>query len=433
MLTKVRFLFGSCLILLTSTFVLSQTQKLSSADALQRYRESLSYLQSVSMKILINVDSFDVDINNERHLSDEEIFPQKIDVVFHRDRHNNRVEWLGKRLVFGLQDNIDLTSSRVVKTIADGNMFVDLQSDSLLDEDNYAARIILLHNYTERQGTLLGSPNRGGPLFGNMYGNNYKSVADSLGQSSDLYIHDKKENINGVACFVLEGTSKYGKVTAWIAPEKGYNAMKWVIEKSSHALFDKTPLSTKWPSVESGKDIFTLKELHEVKVDGRTVFVPKRAHFTHITNFLDGTKNVDEFEYQTSDIQIKPDFEALGAFKIDFPDGIRVFNEDFPNVSYRWENVKPVTVVNQKFLDDLDSQIEQIESDVKTKSAEATDKKNNVPQKEPPAGADTKVDTPKTERELLSESGPSLTVLLIPISLVIIGVIGWLAFRRLRC
>ena len=75
---------------------------------------------------------------------------------------------------------------------------------------------------------------------------------------------------------------------------------------------------------------------------------------------------------------------------------------------FRWKNGKPVA------------------------DAEATDNKDNVSQKELPAVADTKADTPKTERELLSESGPSLTVLLIPIGLVIIGVIGWLAFRRLR-
>ncbi|MHC4657328.1 MAG: hypothetical protein ACYS91_20255 [Planctomycetota bacterium] len=359
------------------------------------------------MKILTDVDSFDVDINNERHRSDEEIFPQKIDVVFRRDRQNNRVEWLGKRFVYGLQNNVDLASSRVVKTIADGNIFVDLQAENLLDE-YYPSRIMLLHYYKERQGSLLGNPNSGGPLFGKMYGNNYISIADSLGQSSDLYIYDKKEKINGVACFILEGTSEYGKVTAWIAPEKGYSAMKWVIEKSSQSLFDNTPLSTKWPSVESGKDIFTLKELHEVKVEGKTVFVPKRAHFTHITNFRDVTKNVDEYEYQTSDIQINPDFEALGAFKIDFPEGTRVFNKDNPNLIFRWKNGKPVA------------------------DAEATDTKDNVSQKEPPAGADTKVETPITERELPSESGPSLTVLLIPIGLVIIGVIGWLAFRRLR-
>lgn len=408
MFTQLRFLFGSCLILLTSAFVLSQTQRPSSADVLQCYRDSLSYSQSVSMKILTDVDSFDVDINNERHRSDEEIFPQKIDVVFRRDRHNNRVEWLGKRFVYGLQGNVDLASSRIIKTMEDGNMFVDLQAGSLLDEDNYAARIILLQNYTERQGTLLGNPNSGGPLFGKMYGNNYISIADSLGQSSDLYIYDKKENINGAACFILEGTSEYGKVTAWIAPEKGYSAMKWVIERSSHSLFDNAPLSTKWPSVESGKDIFTLKELHEVKVDGKTVFVPKRAHFTYITNFRDGTKNVDEYEYQTSDIQINPDFEALGAFKIDFPDGTRVFNEDKPNLIFRWENGKPVADV------------------------EATDKKDDVSKKEPPAGANTKEDTPETERGVQSESGPLLTVLLIPIGLVIIGIIGWSAFRRLR-
>ncbi len=139
---------------------------------------------------------------------------------------------------------------------------------------------MLLHNYNKRQGTLLANPNWGGPLFGNMYGNNYKTVADGL--TSHLHMHPKKENINGVACIVLEGASKYGKVTAWIAPEKGYNAMKWVIEKDSHSLFAGTPLSEKWPSLKSVKDIFNLKELQKVKVNGRTVFVPKLAHILHI-------------------------------------------------------------------------------------------------------------------------------------------------------
>jgi len=389
------------------------------------------------MKMLINVDSFDVDINNERHRSDEEVFPQKIDVVFRRDRDSNCVEWLGKRLVFGRNGKVDLASSRVIKTIADGNMFVDLQSDRLLDGYDYARRIMLLHNYTERQGTLLENPNKGGPLFGKMYGSNYNSVADGL--ASNLHMHAKKENINGVACFILEGTSKYGKVTAWIAPEKGYNAMKWVIEKSSHHLFDDTGLSTKWPSVESGKDIFTLKELHEVKVEGRTVFVPKRAHFTHITNFRDGTKNVDEFEYQTSDIQLKPDFEALGAFKIDFPNGTRVFIKDSPGVHYKWENGKPVTFVGQSFLDVLDNEIEQIKSEVKAEPTTATEKKIEVPPDEPVTpldkapGAPPDVDVADTQREVLSESRrPLLVPVLILIGLPMIGIVAWRTCRRLR-
>jgi len=371
------------------------------------------------MKITANVDS-----------DDHQLFPQTLDFVFRQDGQNNRAEWIGKQLIYDSDGEIDLQNSSFIKDISDGSMYVGLEGDHLKNTID-ARRIILQYNYEERLKKLLENTNYGGPLFGKMYGSNHKSVADLLGESSDLHIHDKKKNINGVACFVLEGTSEYGKVTAWIAPEKGNSAMKWVIEKSPHHLFDDAVISTKWPSIKEWKITFDVKELHEIIDEDNTEFVPKLAHTNFTINFHDGTKNVDHFEWKTSDIQLKPDFEALGAFKIDFPDGIRVFNKDFPSVDYKWENGKPVTFVGRSYLDALDNEIEQIKSDVNTKSVEAPDKKDNVSQKEPPV-VDTNVDTPRTERELLSESGSSFKVLLIPIGLVIIGVIGWLAFRRLR-
>lgn len=328
MFTKLQFLFGSCLIVITSTCLLSQTQKLSSAGALQRYRESLSYLQSVSMNIVANVDS-----------NDHEFFPQTLDFVFRQDMKSNRAEWLGKQLVYDSTGELNLLVSSSIKDIADGNMLARLQNDFFNKEAARSRFIVLRYNYKEKLKELLENPNWGGPLFGKMYGSNYKSVADLLGESTDLHILDKKEKINGVACFVLEGKSKYGKVTAWIAPEKGYNAMKWVIQKDPHHLFNDATISKR---TESWQVSFNVKEFHEVIVEDNTVFAPKLAYFTFTINFRDGTKNIDHFEYKTSDINLKPDFEALGAFKMDFPDGIKVFNEDLPGVRFKWENGKPV-------------------------------------------------------------------------------------------
>ena len=424
MFTKLQFLFGICLILLTSTCVLSQIQELSSAEALQRYRESLSYSQSVSMKIQHRVDS-----------NDNELFPQTLDFVFRQDRDNNRAEWIGKRLIFRGEGNIDLINSDFVKDIADGNMLVSLEGMRLKTEGLDSRRVILWYKYTEKLKELLENPNFGGPLFGKMYGSNYKSVADLLGESPDLHIRNKDENINGVACFVLEGTSKYGKATAWIAPEKGYNAMKWVIEKGPHHLFDDTVISTKWPSAEGSKVVFNSKELHEVIDEDNTVFIPKFAHFTHITYSRGGNKNVDHYEYKTSDIQLKPNFEALGAFKIDLPDGIRVFIRDFPSMRYRWQNGKPVPNFDKYVIQEIDKMVDDIITG-KVPPALITDKKTEVAPNEPSAIADTEVgtqaDTVETQREVSSESASSLVPVSLLIGLLIVGVIGWLVFRQLK-
>jgi hypothetical protein len=339
---------------LGSIRVFGQSKDPNAAEVLRHYKESLSWQKSVSMKMVANVDS-----------NDHEFFPQTLDFVFRRDGDNNRAEWLGRQLIFGSGGDIDVFNSDFVKEIADGNMFVSLEGMRLVEQPDSridSRRIILLYNYTERLKALLENPNFGGPLFGKMYGSNYKSVADLLGESSDLHIHDEKENINGMACFVLEGTSKYGKVTAWIAPEKGYNAMKWVIEKDSHHLFDDAAVSKKWPSVEGGQVLFNVKELHEIIGEDNTVFAPKLAYFTHITNFRDGTKNVDHFEYKTSDIQLNPDFEALGAFKMDVPNGTRVVVVEHPGFRYVWENGKIVPAEDPAF-EEIDKIVEELKKE----------------------------------------------------------------------
>jgi hypothetical protein len=100
MFTNLRFVFGTWLILSTGTCVLSQPQELGTTELLQRYTESLSYLQSVSMRILQVVDS-----------NDSEFFPQTFDFVFRQDSETLRAEWIGKRFILDEQGNINLFHS----------------------------------------------------------------------------------------------------------------------------------------------------------------------------------------------------------------------------------------------------------------------------------------------------------------------------------
>lgn len=424
MATQFRLLLSGCLVLSAGTYVLSQPQGLGSAEALRRYRESLSYSQSVSMKILQVVDS-----------NDNELFPQTFDFVFRQDSETSRAEWIGKMLIFGSDGNIDLDNSTFIRDVADRTMLVSVHSMGFTDGPD-GRRALLWYDYSERLRTLLENPNYAGPLFGRMYGSDYRSVPDLLAEAGDLQIHHEKENINGAACYVLEGTSRYGKVTAWVAPEKGYSAMKWVIEKDPWHLFDDTAISRKWADIRAWKVVFDLKELHEIEGDETKLFVPKRAHFTHVISFRDGTKNVDHFEYETSDIQVNPDFEALGAFKIDLPEGIRVFSQEMPDLKFRWQNGKLVAHVDQSLLDTLDKQIEQLKGEVKTESVNTTIEKTQVAPNQPTGLLDTKpgttTDAAYPQRNLAAESAPSHAWVLILIALIIFAALLWLLLHRLK-
>ncbi|HUU17009.1 MAG TPA: hypothetical protein VMW72_07665, partial [Sedimentisphaerales bacterium] len=150
----------------------------------------------------------------------------------------------------------------------------------------------------------------------------------------------------------------------------------------------------------------------------------------------DGNTTVLNYEYKISNTQLNPDFDALGAFKIDIPNGLPVFHREFPAIKYFWQDGRLVTKVDEKFIADLDSEIEQLGNEAKAESA-ATDKTTELSREESAIIPDTQTGNEEAKREIsevLSESGTSPVLVLILISLLIIGVgvIRWLVSRRLK-
>ncbi len=351
MAKKFCLLFAVAIIVSNGTCVFGQGNDPNAAEVVSRYQESLSYLQSISMKIQIVSD---VDANDPR----KKFFPSKADLIFRRG--HDRAEWIGQRGIFDDTGNADKLDSEVIKRISTGKLFLSVPNTSPLAAFPRAA--VVWRDYKELLEVTLDSEDfGGGPLLGRIHGINHKGIAGLLGESNDLRLHDKQEILNGVSCYVLEGTTKYGKVTAWIAPEKGYNALKWVFECGRDNLFDDAPLSAKWPELQSAKEVFECVEMEEVN-DVNTVFVPKRARSTHTVKFANGTKLCSQSEYTVSDIRLNPDFEALGAFKIDLPDGTRVFVMEHPGIRYVWQDGKIVPADDPTF-DEIDKMVEELKKE----------------------------------------------------------------------
>jgi hypothetical protein len=304
--------------------------------------------------------TIDVDAN----YPDKKFFPSKRDFIFRRD--HDQAEWLGQRLLFDAEGNVDKLNSRVIKQISTGELFLDIPETSPFAALPRAA--VVNRDYKEHLEVALDSSDYCGPLFGRIDGINHKGIAGLLGESNNLRLHDKQENLNGVSCYVLEGTTKYGKVTAWIAPEKGYNALKWVFERNRDDLFDdlfgNAPLSARWPELQGGTSVFECVEMQEVN-DVNNVFVPKSSLFTDTTKFTNGTKWRNQTEYTVSDIQLNPDFEALRAFKVDLPNGTRVFVMEFPGVRYIWQNGKIAPNVDAPTFKEIDKMADEIKKEKK--------------------------------------------------------------------
>ncbi|MHC4312728.1 MAG: hypothetical protein ACYSW3_09725 [Planctomycetota bacterium] len=301
-----------------------ETTGIKTRQLLERYRQSLSWQESVAM---------DIDIVFGGKIDDKKTPITERHFIFRRD--NNRAEWLGELIELDDKGKIDLTKSHVIKTFMTGDTFANLSGllrtrplgITMTNDDEF---------YKNQLATRLDSPIDGGPLWGKMWGSNHKNIADLLINSTQVQLRKGKESINGILCYAIEAPTEYGKVTVWIAPEKGYNAVKWSIQKKPGDLFDEKPISS-----DSWIATFVVDDLQKIG----NVFVTSGGQMTLKIDFGDEyerDKKRSTYKYTVRNIQLKPDFESLGAFKLDFPEGTPVQIIESPGIRYVWQNGKAV-------------------------------------------------------------------------------------------
>ena len=289
-------------------------------EIIQHYKESLQYVQSVSMKIDINV------VDETKSGNGQEFSYVKTSFVFRRD--HDQTEWIGDRLFVDKEGVVDTSKSFVLNNVMTGDA-----SWSVIGLVNKLPMLATkTKEYKERQKGLFDDPEHGGALFSRIYGNSHKSATDLLAESADLHLKDEMENVNGALCYVLEATTKYGKVTVWIDPERGYNPLRWIIHKTEDDLFDDKPISS-----NSWEAVFDASKLQKI---GET-FIITGGNLTHTISSADGYTSVSRYTYKVSEAELNPDFNALGAFKIKLPNGTPVQIAE-SQIKYRWWNGKIV-------------------------------------------------------------------------------------------
>lgn len=157
--------------------------------------------------------------------------------------------------------------------------------------------------------------------------------------ADQLCIRETDELIDGIACKVLEGQLRGIDLKLWIAPSRGYNALKQVVEWDGPDLLrDQT--------LESMGISRILHIVDQIKIEQiGDVFVPISGQSVGTTYFKDGRQLFTRISPRRSDIRLKPDFAALDAFTITLPVGTRIRQEEDRDGSYyQWRKESPVPV-----------------------------------------------------------------------------------------
>lgn len=164
------------------------------------------------------------------------------------------------------------------------------------------------------------------------------------------------ENVNGHQCHVIEADTTSGRYLIWLDPANGH------CMRRAEVILDEDDLDAGQPLRENFryKDCLAkvkiyckqkqwrLENIEVTKIGG--LFIPISGTVTHESAFRDGSTHRNRYVFKRRNISLAPDFEALGAFKMEIPRNTVVYDTDTPDTRYRWKNGRLVPYTKNWFI-----------------------------------------------------------------------------------
>jgi hypothetical protein len=296
---------------------------------------------------------------------------------------------------------------------------------------------------------------RGAPLMGIFFGDD-KRIDRILQGADTISVRNEMEDVGGSGCYVIDAMTQYGKYTIWIDPQHGYNIAKAEVKKEGGDLAwgdkpvawgEKQPPASQYiggrPPTAKKALSFSLENVRFEKVDN--IWVPMEADYQYIKMYQENRAITVKRHHKRTRIDFDPDFEAIGAFVPDIPDGTRVFLDHAAGISYTWQNGKLVPDVDELVLEQLDSITDEVRSDTEVLSVDQVEKNNEMPTK-PGQTPSKRADIP--DRQLSATKEPqtngdesehpvvstsfSLSIILTVICSLILGFLCYVVFRGVK-
>lgn len=186
-------------------------------------------------------------------------------------------------------------------------------------------------------------------IFPGSGGRHYSSI---MLEADHLVLRQKMEEVNGHLCFVVESRGKLGHCTVWIDPEAGYNLRKAIIHRGPSDSSDKLPSDVIFIPTKSFD--FVAQNIEVKNIDG--VWFPVAGTVEKCLVLADNEASRWQSAASRRNIIWNPDFDKMGAFKMDLPEGNRIRNHDVPDKQFVWYDDKP-------------QPLEQIEAELKHREA----------------------------------------------------------------
>jgi hypothetical protein len=266
-----------------------------------------------------------------------------------------------------------------------------------------------------------------GSFLGWLYGD-VEPFDSILKKANSISVRSERERVGSGECYVIDANTKHGTYTIWLDPEHGYGIAKANIHKGPKDLRFGRPLEY---YMFAPYDI-SIRNVRFESIEG--VWIPMEADF--LADFKGDHKgsskvSVRKVHQRVTELLLNPDHDALGSFVPDIENGTQARILEVPEINYTWQDGKLVSQIDEYVIDEIDRITEGMAS-----PEPATEIKTGVAPNDLTGSASTQpktqIDTVKTRPEVIAESDSFPLVPVILVSVLIIGVIGWLVFTRVR-
>ncbi len=182
----------------------------------------------------------------------------------------------------------------------------------------------------------VGVPNYGGFLDGYFNASDNRRLIEIVLESPSIrYL--RAETVGGDACDVVGTETPYGRVTFWLASNRGHSVRKMEYhKKAGDLLASGRPMSMPRQEADENEprlDTFSmiLEEVEVKNLEGAWVAVGGKL--TQVDRYSDGAEYLDVFTCTRDRIELTPAFDGTDAFKIDLANGATIANWDEPKSS----------------------------------------------------------------------------------------------------
>jgi len=204
--------------------------------------------------------------------------------------------------------------------IWDGETFINRYRDLAVEGENIA---YFSKKNSQRQRDILKRVELHCSYLDGFLLNSKEHYASIMLKSENLKLLKEKKNVDGHSCYVLKASSENGDYTVWIDPQYGYNFRQLTVKEGKASSYEVK--NVKFKNINS-------------------TWFPCEGKLTEHLTYENGTADNLCYESQRTNVIFDPDFDKIKAFKIDLPEGAKLYNFECPDFRWVWQGGEIVKI-----------------------------------------------------------------------------------------